>query len=287
MSDGATGTVVEAGPSEIQRPSETQRRAAPVFTIDSPWIRRAARRSARLRLVCVPYAGGGASVFRDLPDLLPPSIEVLTLQLPGREDRSGEDPPNDVHRLAKACAVALRPYLGTPFAFYGHCAGALLANEVAHEVGRRFGTWPTRLVAGAQPAPGLPVAGRRTLHQLPDDGLLDVVAERGGLVDALFRRPELVDMFLRLLRSDFTLWETYRYESLGLLPCPVTTVRGRDDDLVDAGQTAQWAKHTSGGWTELEVDGGHYFVTGLDATDAGALARVLLADGGSDEHRQQ
>ena len=279
MSEGATGTVVEAAPRE-----RAERRSAAAFTIDSPWIRRAPRPSPRMRLVCVPYAGGGASVYRGLPDLLPDSIEVLALQLPGREDRSREDMPTDVRRMAKACAVALRPYLGTPFAFYGHCAGALLANEIAHEVGRRYGVWPTRLVAGAQPAPHRPV-GRRTLPQRPDDGLLDVVADRGGLPSALFRRPELVDMFLRLLRSDFTLWETYRYDSPGQLPCPVTTVRGREDELVDASQTAPWAEHTSAGWDELQVAGGHYFVTGLDTTDAGALARALLADGGSDEHR--
>ncbi|HEX2514627.1 MAG TPA: thioesterase domain-containing protein, partial [Chloroflexota bacterium] len=43
------------------------------------------RREARVRLLCLPYAGGGASAFRHWPDALTSSIEVCPVQLPGRE----------------------------------------------------------------------------------------------------------------------------------------------------------------------------------------------------------
>src|SRR5689334_9345116 len=105
---------------------------APVFTADSRWIRRAVRPRPSLRLVCLPFAGGGASVYQSLARRLPHSIEVLAIQLPGREERTREDPPASVPALAAACAVAVRPYLNVPYALYGHCAGALLAYEVAH-----------------------------------------------------------------------------------------------------------------------------------------------------------
>lgn len=260
------------GVAERTHAAVTPRR--PVFTAESRWIRRAARHRPRLRLVCLPFAGGGASVYQALPGLLPPSIEVLAVQLPGREDRSRENPPGNLSALVAACAVALRPYLNVPYALYGHCAGALLAYEVAHEVGRRFGVWPTHLVAGAQPAPHLPVTNF-PLHELPDEDLLEVIRERGGLPEAVARRPDLVAVLLPLLRSDFALWENYRHSPRDPLPCPVTTVRGRADLLVDASATEPWAQHSEAGWSELLVEGGHYFISGLGRTDAHALADLL------------
>ncbi len=273
-----------AGSSAVvdQRAPEAPARRAPVFTADSRWIRRAARENPRLRLVCLPFAGGGASVYHRLPELLPPSIEVLAVQLPGREDRTREAPPADVAGLARACAVALRPYLNTPFALYGHCAGALLAYEVAHEVAQRFGVWPSLLIAGAQPAPHLSVT-RAPLHELPDEALLETIRQRGGLPEAVSRRPELLDMLLPLLRSDFALWEQYlpHPEPRPPLPCPVLAVRGRDDDLVSAEDAQAWGQHTTAGCTEQIVDGGHYFINGLGPADAAALARSLLAPVGA------
>lgn len=251
-----------------------------MFTADSRWIRRAARPDPRIRLVCLPFAGGGASVYHRLPELLPPSIEVLAVQLPGREDRAREAPPGDVAGLARACAVALRPYLGTPFALYGHCAGALLAYEVAHEIAQRFGVWPSLLVAGAQPAPHLAVT-RAPLHKLPDAELLDTIRQRGGLPEAVLRRPELLEVLLPLLRSDFALWEQYLPSHRDLLPCPVLAVRGREDQLVEAEDARAWERHTAAGCSEQVVDGGHYFIGGLGAADAAALAGSLLAPVGA------
>jgi medium-chain acyl-[acyl-carrier-protein] hydrolase len=247
----------------------------PVFTADSRWVRRVVRPRPAMRLICLPFAGGGASVYQALAGLLPPSIEVLAVQLPGREDRTREDPPDNLPRLVSACAVALRPYVTMPYAIYGHCAGGLLAYEVAHELGRRFRSWPTQLVAAAQPAPHRQVT-RFPLHELPDERLLEVIRERGGLPAAVERSPELVDMLLPLLRSDFALWENYEHRPRGPLPCPVTTVRGRDDDLVEMDDTKPWGDHSSAGWSELLVEGGHYFINTIGQADANALADLLL-----------
>jgi len=45
----------------------------------------------QVRLVCFPWCGAGASVYRRLALGLPPHIELLAVQLPGREERFGEN----------------------------------------------------------------------------------------------------------------------------------------------------------------------------------------------------
>jgi medium-chain acyl-[acyl-carrier-protein] hydrolase len=260
-------TVVPAGaPAEIGPVS---------FTMDSLWVRRVPRPGARLRLICLPFAGGGASVFQRMAALLPSWVEVLAVQPPGREDRALEHPPSSVTELAMACAIALRPYTTMPFALYGHCAGGLLAFEIAHEMGSRFGIWPRRLIVGEQPAPQAPPPAE-PLHRLPDEQLLAAVRERGGLPEAVARNTELQEFLLPMLRSEFALWESYRYRSRAPLPVPITTVRGLSGS-VDETALAGWAEQTSAGRTGVTVEGGHYFVVGLTAAAARHLGAQLSA----------
>src|SRR5437764_11438101 len=75
---------------------------------------------ARLRLFCLPYAGGGASIFRTWSELLSPEIELCPVQLPGRENRLPERPFSQMSDLIPTLAVALEPYLDMPHALFGH-----------------------------------------------------------------------------------------------------------------------------------------------------------------------
>lgn len=259
--------VVEAAPAG--RPGQ------PMFTAESQLLRRAARPRARLRLICIPFAGGGASVFNTLPGLLPDAIEVVVVQLPGREDRSGEAPPASVPALARTLAAALRPYATMPYALYGHCAGALLAYEVAHVMADRYALLPRRLIAGAQAAPDVRRNGTR-LHALSDEELVEVVRARGGIPDAVADRPALLDFLVPVLRADFKLWENYEHVPRAALPVPVTTMRGSEDSIVGADAAGSWERHTSAGVSDLVVGGGHYFIQTVDADGARRLADRLL-----------
>ena len=247
--------------------------ATVTFTADSQWVRRVPREGARLRLVCLPFAGGGASGYQARAALLPPWGEVLAVQPPGHEDRSREPLPSGVPGLVTACAIALRPYTTMPYALYGHCAGALLAYELAHEMGGRFGTWPRRLIAGEQPAPQAPPPAR-PLHRLPDEQLIASIRDRGGLPGAVATNPQLLEFLLPVLRSQFELWENYRHRPRPPLPVPITTVRGTTGS-VGAADLAGWDEQTSAGRTGITVEGGHNFIVGLTAAAAREIAGQL------------
>ncbi|GAA3219221.1 thioesterase II family protein [Actinocorallia longicatena] len=249
-------------------------RAHGAFETDSLWVRRAARSRPALRLICLPYGGGGASVYHSLAGLLPDTIEVVALQLPGREDRSGEPPPVNLRRLVHTGSIALGPYCALPYAFYGHCAGALLAFELAHEINARFGTWPRHFIAAAQHAPHLPSTSV-LLRPLPDDELLDTVRRRGGLPEAVARNAELTEFLLPLLRSDFQLWRQYGHQPRKPMLCPITALRGVDDDIADAPAVRAWQEHTSADFAFLEVEGGHYFANDMPADTARLIADRL------------
>lgn len=247
------------------------------FVAESPWVRRVPKPHARVRLVCFPFAGGGASIYSRLADALPQSVEMIAVQLPGREDRSREQPPSSVPSLASAVSVALLPYADFPMAFYGHCAGALLAHEVAHEIRNRYGIRAVHLFAGAQGAPHLNRAARvRPLHSMSDSGMLFELANRGGLPDSVAANEDLVNMLVPLLRADFALWENYSFGEHPRLDIPITTLRDPEDPFCDAGAIAAWEEYTSDEFNSVLVRGGHYFITSCEQQVGNVISEMLV-----------
>ena len=53
---------------------------------ESPYIWRARNAGHSHRLICFPHAGAGAAAYADWARLLPPEIELVAVQLPGRSD---------------------------------------------------------------------------------------------------------------------------------------------------------------------------------------------------------
>src|SRR5262245_156411 len=92
----------------------------------------------RLRLLCLPYAGGTASLYRQWPDGLPSAIEVCPVELPGRGVRLGEPPSSDLSRLCDDVIAAIDELPGLPMAVFGHSMGAKLAFELARRLDDRI-----------------------------------------------------------------------------------------------------------------------------------------------------
>ncbi|WP_040695608.1 thioesterase domain-containing protein [Nocardia vinacea] len=68
------------------------------------WLRQD-RAEAPVPLVCIPHAGAGASSFNRWLGLFPPDIAAVRVQLPGREDLSGDHLFHHRHRVAIAAAM--------------------------------------------------------------------------------------------------------------------------------------------------------------------------------------
>ena len=129
-------------------------------SVDSWVVRPKPNPLARMRLLCLPYGGGGASIFRDWPQRLPDFVEVCAIQLPGRENRLREPSFTDVPGVVQALTQVLPPFLNIPFAFFGHSLGALIVFELARQLRRENGNEPIHLFISGQCAPQIPDTGQ-------------------------------------------------------------------------------------------------------------------------------
>lgn len=229
----------------------------------TPWLAHLTPRpNAQRRVLCFSAAGAGASVFRNLAAHVPDHIEVLPVQLPGRETRRRERALTDVHDIVEHVAEAVEPLLDRPFTLMGHSLGGLLAYELASELSR-FGQAPERLIVLATPAPHLPRT-RPTVHDRGEQALRDYLVRMSGTPGAVLEKRWLFDMYAPVLMADLQVFETYVHGKQAPLPCPITCWAGADDPHVAVGHMEPWAQHTT---AECEVgtwSGNHFFTRGRD-----------------------
>lgn len=243
----------------------------------NPWIlRRPATTAGRLRLVCLPHAGSGAAAYLGWASSLGPDIEVLAVQLPGRETRLAEPPVARMATLVPLLADALADTLHRgdtrPYVLYGHSMGALVAFDLSCEFRRRGLALPQRLVLTGARAPHLP-PWQPLLHTQPDEPLLQEVGRRYGGFD-----PEMMDLvrlMLPTLRADLALVETRERPAVAPLPLPVAAWAGADDAFVPQADASQWGRHTAAEFEFKVFPGGHFFPSTARELFLPQLARVL------------
>ncbi len=239
-----------------------------------PWLpNRKPRPGAKLRLFCLPFAGGGASAFRGWQEALPATIEVCAVQLPGREARLREAPVADMMALVPMIAGGLAPHLNMPFAFFGHSMGSLIGFELCRELRRHGGPAPRRLVASACPPPHIP--DDDPTHTLPDEGLIERLREIGGMDPEVLAHRELMDMILPVFRADAAITETYVHTEEPPLDVPITAMGGLSDEKATRADLEGWARHTSGAFNLQMFPGGHFFLQTARETLLIALTKLL------------
>lgn len=225
---------------------------------ETPYIWRARRPGSTHRLVCFPHAGAGAPAYADWAALLPEGIELVAVQLPGRQNRIGEDPFTEVGPLVEVLTHALRPVLDGHYAFFGHSAGAVLAFELTRALRARGSRGPDHLFLSAQPGPGESVV--RQLHELSDEEFHAEIVALGGIDPEIIDDEDVMESMPYTLRADFTLWEPHRMTPGPPVDASITVLSGESDPRAPLDEVKGWSEFT----TEFYPGGHFYFLESPD-----------------------
>ncbi|AFC30326.1 GrsT [Paenibacillus mucilaginosus 3016] len=227
---------------------------------DSKWlVRTPSVQRPVMRLFTLPYAGGSASIYREWAKNLPQSIEVVSIQLPGRESRLFETPYMTLEPMMERICEVIRPLLDVPYALFGHSMGALIAYETARRL-QAEGLPPAHLFASAQSAPHRRKQAEELRHLLPDDLFIDKLRSLEYTPEEVLRNRELMELLLPMLRADFSVCDTYRFTPGELLRCPVSAFGGYGDKGISQASLEAWGECTEGSFTLRMVEGDHFFI---------------------------
>jgi surfactin synthase thioesterase subunit len=220
----------------------------------------------RMRLFCLPYFAGGASVYNSWSDSLQDGIEVCAIQYPGREERAAETPIDNYQDLVKAIADVIDPLLNCPVAFYCHSAGAGIGLELTRYLRREKGIQPVKFMVGGWRSPHL-VSPFKFLDAIEDNevymdkNIPNIINHLRSLEipESVLKNKVLIEEMLPALRADILLGKRYTYYEDDPLSCAITALAGKEDSVFTDEQVKAWKKHTSGEFRFIRVNGSHLF----------------------------
>lgn len=233
-------------------------RATPMF-MDDGWIvisRPVA--NPRMRLICFPYAGGGAPIYAAWAEHLAEDIEVCAIQPPGRLGRIAEPFARSVDEMVDAMIPTLLKYLDRPFAMFGHCLGAIVMFEVARRLVTDHWLFPVHLFSSGAPPPRqymLP-----NIESRSDEDFMAVLRAIGLTQQGLIDDADVMRSLLPMIKSDFGIAAKYKYTAALRLDCPITTFAADADSFAPPNVVEGWRLETSGRYSKHVYPGGHYFL---------------------------
>ncbi|HET7022143.1 MAG TPA: beta-ketoacyl synthase N-terminal-like domain-containing protein [Xanthobacteraceae bacterium] len=264
-----------------------------------------ARAAPRARLFCFPFAGGGSAVYRTWARFIDPAIEVVAIEPPGRLGRITETPVADMKEFVEQLVPAMQDLLDRPFAFFGHCLGALTMYETARHLIRTTPARPSHLfVSGARPPDRIADQGgfeRRVMHDLlklaefrislpayaqPDDVFAELIRHFNiRATEELLSHPKLRQLILPVVRAEFQMATNYRFVREPPWEIPITCFAAKGDPYVSREHALGWGRFTN---SRLQVhirEGAHFAVVDDVAFIHDVINREL--QGGADfvEHR--
>lgn len=214
------------------------------------------RPSASIRLFCFHDAGGNTSLFHGWEELLGDTIEVVTVELPGRGKRSSEKPYTDMMSLVRDLTAAITTMNDKPFIFFGHSMGGLLAFETVRALRKDHLKTPFRVFISSTP--------QLTTYSAPD---IDPAQTDEALIKVfphldrqLVPDEDLHQLLLNLLRADLLLIRNYQYVAQVPLDIPLTILFGESDPRVSEEQAEKWKDETFSSCTVIRRPGGHRYI---------------------------
>ncbi|MFJ9648673.1 amino acid adenylation domain-containing protein [Streptomyces sp. NPDC101206] len=219
------------------------------------------------RIVCI--AGGGGTTAGHVPLIrhIPEGVELLGVQLPGRESRMAEAPATSMREVVAAITDELTSRTPVPTVVYGHSQGSWMAWELAHTLSALPDAPPLTLVPACAMPPyaEVPPEMRRMEELAKSLGEVTVpelaVALKGILPDDVLANEELLTTYYSALHHDATLSMNHR-DSLPRaerepLRIPVVAISAKDDPVLPEETARGWRNLTHGEFVHRVIDGSH------------------------------
>jgi surfactin synthase thioesterase subunit len=229
---------------------------------------------AKLRLFCFPFAGGGASFYRNWPQDLPEGIEVCPIQLPGRETRMREKAYTRIEPLISDVTTALLPWLDKPYCLFGHSMGSLVVFELARQLASAHNSSPEHIFVSGYNAPQLEYKSALR-SDLPENEFMAQLARMEGTPKEVLDSPELMQLLLPLLRADCAVCDFYRYHEQPALACPISVYGGSEDYETPQQSLEAWRVQTDSTFNCHMIQGGHFFLQSARQEFISSLAAEL------------
>lgn len=214
-----------------------------------------------MQLVCFPHAGGFSSYYSFLvPESFGNIDDILLYEYPGRMSRSAEKPYDNCDEAVRDVAEYLRENIKGDYVLFGYSMGAFFAYEAALYMQEKYSAPPRLVIISSQVPPN-------SYEPIPkeqcddDDALIKYIYSMGGLDTAIADNHSVMKYFLKNIRADFHMIESYTptVDSSKKVPA-LAVIYGTKDKILEKKDVDDWGRVTDNYLGSFAFDGGHFFV---------------------------
>lgn len=211
------------------------------------------------KLFCFPYAGGSASMYHPFKSRIKKNIELYPIELAGKGSRMNESFNNNFDELINDAVNGILSNGDLDsFALFGYSLGGLIAYEVALKLYFKYKLKPKIIFYAACPPTHIP-SEHRYMYEQNDHTFIHELMKLGGMAPEIINDPEMLELFLPILRADFKMIKEYDYTKR-MPQLPVDIVALYSDEENKDGRIWEWERSTSNTCEFIRFQGGHFFI---------------------------
>lgn len=212
-----------------------------------------------MQLFCVAHAGSTALNYYRWKNYLPDSAKVIPLELAGRGWKSDAKFYCDFEQAVEDLLFDLKGRRNEEeYALYGHSLGCWLIYELYYKIVEANLKPPKHLFFSGRYSP-LTKQSNINCRTMDDTSFLEYIKSIGGMTEELLQNKALLDTYIKVLRADFEVIETYQYHPRNLIDCDITVLSGTEDSSISNQELMLWRHLTSQCCTICKIRGGHFF----------------------------
>lgn len=208
----------------------------------------------------IPYAGGSSLSYQACYNYLSEEVEPVSIELAGRGKRYQEPLYNDLDEAICDVSKAIESEInGEDYLIFGHSMGAVIAYEAYYKIKEKGLQMPKALVLSGRPTPNI-IRNRINVREYDDEAFVKLISFYGGLPKD-FERPEVRELFLPIMKSDFTILDEYEYiDKEEKIKSNLVVLCGKRDFSAPEREVEKWVDFAGADFSLYTFPEGHFFI---------------------------
>jgi medium-chain acyl-[acyl-carrier-protein] hydrolase len=229
----------------------------------------------KINLFTVPYAFGGANIYRGFEKHLESHINIISLNYPGHEARISEKLLLSIQEMAEDVYKQIYDNLECEYSLLGYSMGGYICYELYQIIKKNNKKLPKYMFIFASNEP--------EYNQKYKNGndfnltqVREVLIEFGGTSNEIINNDDFIELIAPIVRNDITALGTYVPTSYieGKIGCSVTVVRGSQEENIEDCQI-KWNNYFYNECEYIVVNGKHFFMFEEDGNRFNEFAEII------------
>lgn len=213
-----------------------------------------------MKLIALPFAGGMGNEFKSWQSLIGEELELITVQYPGRGQRSKESYVTDFKILLEDIYKQVEEIIkdGQEYMLFGHSMGCIFAYELYFKLKERRNKLPLHIFFSGNYTPKECLKdGKKS--ELVEEKFRDYFMQLGGISTSVLEDEKMSRQLFTRLRCDVCALESYTYlPKKEEIECAVSILNGIQDYFVSS--KLSWEKLLNKKCVYQCYEGGHFFI---------------------------